>query len=83
MEHIAPFIPYLITGIFGGAVLTTLINQLFERKGKQTTIQITQEDQTLKWSAKALEITEELIAAKMRYVDASDVRNGPTMINRY
>tara|TARA_R110000868_G_scaffold94204_1_gene260122 strand:- start:45 stop:302 length:258 start_codon:yes stop_codon:yes gene_type:complete len=56
----------LIVGLLGGSVAKTLVDRYFDRPKNAQSIHLTQEDQTLKWSEKALAVAEELMQVKIK-----------------
>lgn len=60
---------YIIVGILGGSLLTTVVQKLFDRKKDAVGIRLSEGDQTLKWSEKALQIIDELIETKRQLAD--------------
>ena len=59
----------VIAGVFGGSLLTKLVDRLFDRRKDGQQVHFAQEDQTLKWSEKALAVAEELMQTKLELTE--------------
>lgn len=65
-------IGYIVVGVLGGSLLTAVVQKLFDRKKDASSIRLSEGDQTLKWSEKALQIIDELIETKRQLAECED-----------